>query len=197
MKCNDCHAQRISNPELPEDQARCRAQECVAYLKYLGLAARTWASNHNSNLPGSFAVMANELQTPVVAACPELSENASALRKQYPNSREAGWKLETAPLAFPTWFNLNQKRVTYQLILPRNWRHNPAADYVRCRIHGNVLHADGSVVPAPFHFTAAPIRLAALQPEKRNKSIPRIARLAGLRLALQRRKTLPNSGAKD
>lgn len=183
MKCNECHVPQTSKPELSEDQARRLAQMCAANLKYVGLAARTWASNHNTHLPGAFALMARELRTPLVAACPELIEEARAQQNKYQFLPEALWEMETNRLEMPTWFDLNRKGASYQIVLPRAWRSNPTATYVRCRIHGTELHADGSVIPG------LPI-LSRVPPANRRTSIPRIARIAQIQIGFSTQEAL-------
>jgi len=147
MKCNECHHPQTPESKLPEDRARQRSQACSANLKYIGLAARTWATNHNGYLPSNFASMARELISPLVAACPEESWDAVAQKNKYQYFPKALVRLlEPNPLEVPTWSTLDRTRATYQIFSPRARRRDPASAYVRCRIHGLVLRADGSVV---------------------------------------------------
>ena len=147
MKCVECHQPHTAESELPEGLAKQRSQACSANLKYIGLAARTWATNHNGYLPSNFASMARELISPLVAACPEESWDAVAQKNKYQYFPKALVRLlEPNPLEVPTWSTLDRTSATYQIVSPRARRRDPASAYVRCRIHGLVLRADGSVV---------------------------------------------------
>ena len=130
MTCVECHHghtfSRDNDP--PEAVARDLSHACAANLKYIGLAARTWATNHESPLPFSFSLMANEMRSPHILICPAQT-NTHKLKP---------WEF-LPPKA--TWLN-----ATYQIISPWRRRREPDSVYVRCPIHGTALRADGSVV---------------------------------------------------
>lgn len=130
MNCLECHYPRLPDSESPEAFPRQKAQACAANLKYIGLAARTWAGHNDAGLPFSFAIMANELRSPSILICP-VQTNAHAMQP---------WEF-LAPK--PTWMD-----ATYQIVSPWRRRRDPGSVYVRCPIHGTALCADGSVVLA-------------------------------------------------
>ena len=131
MKCLECHDRRSPDGASAEVVARQKSQTCVANLQYIGLAARTWATNHDGALPFSFAIMANELRSPHILICPAQT-NTHKLKP---------WDILPPK---PTWLN-----ATYQIGSPWKRRRDPTSVYGRCPIHGSVLRADGRVlVPA-------------------------------------------------
>jgi hypothetical protein len=134
MKCSECHSARVPENEAPVVWAKAKSNACVANLKYIGLAAQTWARNHGGDLPATFSAMAGELRSPLILACP------AHIILPKPNT----WPV--FPPKPHTWPAFSPKEATYQIVWPRRWLSNPVSPYVRCPIHGMVLRADGSVV---------------------------------------------------
>jgi hypothetical protein len=132
IKCVECHYGHATSADNdpPEAAARKKAQACGANLKYIGLAARTWATNHNSPLPFSFSMMPNELRSPLILICPA----------QTNRHRLKPWEISPPK---PTWLD-----ATYEIVSSWSRRRDPTSVYVRCPIHGTALRADGSVASA-------------------------------------------------
>jgi len=136
MKCTECHYRHIAG-ELFETTETQKKEACEANLKYVGLAARTWAAKHHGVLPSNFPTFACELRSPYMATCP-------AQTNKHPANP---WEVY-APKP-KTWADLDSKNAAYRIVSPARRHREPKSDYVRCLIHGHVLRADGTVaVPA-------------------------------------------------
>jgi hypothetical protein len=138
--------------ELPAgpDWPRPQPITCANNLKQIGLAFKTWAIDHDGQLPfqrstndggtmelcarGSdgfdtnaplhFQVMSNELSTPLILLCPKDRSRKPA----------------------PDFQHLQAANVTYEMRSGTNLtEEHPQEVLVRCPIHGNILHWDGSV----------------------------------------------------
>ena len=124
---------------------------CQNNMKQIGLALRLWSTDNGDRFPfhvgsnegGSkqwcepdsdgydrnsfrhFQVMSNELNTPKVLVCPS----------------------DKSKLPASLFTQLEAKNVTYQMRVGTSVNEsNPDEIIVRCPIHGNVIHCDGSVV---------------------------------------------------
>lgn len=98
---------------------------CVANMKRIATAARTWAQSHNEVLPPDFSAMKKELGSPAVLVCPL---DVGKIDKKV-------WD----------WSQLNTNHVTYQIVSPTASGKVPTQVYLRCPVHGLVAYADGSV----------------------------------------------------
>ena len=124
---------------------------CQNNMKQIGLALRLWSTDNGERFPfhvdsnegGSkhwcepdsdgydrnsfrhFQVMSNELNTPKVLVCPS----------------------DKSKVPVSIFTQLEAKNVTYQMRVGTSVNEsNPDEIVVRCPIHGNVIHCDGSVV---------------------------------------------------
>lgn len=136
-----------SGPDWPSPQRI----TCVNNLKQLGLIFRTWAIDHDGSFPfnrstndgGSrelcargadgfdtnavfhFQIMSNELTTPLLLICPKDRSKKPARDFQH----------------------LQAANVTYDMRSGTNIDEaHPREVFLRCPLHGNLLHCDGSVV---------------------------------------------------
>jgi hypothetical protein len=116
-------------PALAKAKSRAQNIACVNNLKQIGLAARIWATDHNDKLPKDFLSMKNELTTPRILICP-----GDQGRAQYQTS---------------DWADIDESKISYEMVTPGASDTEPDKDYVRCPIHGSVVKVDGSVRMGP------------------------------------------------
>ena len=104
---------------------RAASIQCVNNLKQIGLAARIWANDHNTDvLPADFLSMKNELSSPRVLTCP--ADHTKALA--------ANWNE----------FNV-ANNLSYEIVSPGVKESEPQKIFALCPHHGHVCLADGSV----------------------------------------------------
>jgi hypothetical protein len=117
-------------PALPEDKEKAESIQCVNNLKQIGLAVRIWSGDNNDRNPTSVLQMTNELNSPIILACPSDPGKVDAMKAAF---RSQGWA------AVP-------QLVSYQLILSGEIDDtHPQRIIAKCPIHGHVALADGSV----------------------------------------------------
>ncbi len=128
--CAQCHIRRTDESGTAIGESKVKSERCLGFLKFIGLSARTWATNHNGVMPSDFASMTNgtryRLTTPVLLFC--------------------SGDMTNKPPA--NWAEFNPAKTPYQLVSPGTSSDNSSAVYVRCTLHGNELLVDGSVVAA-------------------------------------------------
>jgi hypothetical protein len=106
-------------------KAREDSIRCINNLKQLGLAARIWANDHNSNiLPTDFLQMRNELNTPRILTCPA----------------------DKSRVPVGSWDQFDGSSASYEFPSQRPDERDPYIIYSRCRIHGNLGLCDGSAL---------------------------------------------------
>jgi hypothetical protein len=116
-------------PALAKAKSKAQSINCVSNLKQIGLAARLYANDHGDVFPKDFVSMKNELPSPKVLFCP----NDPAKPGTLPSD----------------WSKVDPERFSYEFVAPGAREDDPRRVVFRCRIHGHVCHADGSVEQRP------------------------------------------------
>jgi len=125
------HAAQSSQASVPPTddpfakmKEKASATQCINNLKQIGLAARIWANDHNTNgLPLDWLVMRKQLSTPKVLTCPA----------------------DTARIPAVSWEQFDGSSVSYELPSATPDERDPYIVYSRCPVHGSVGLSDGSV----------------------------------------------------
>lgn len=103
---------------------KARAKTCGSQMISIGLAARLWAGdNNNYYYPSNLVLLSNEIGTLKVLLCPS---NRSR-----------------SPIA--TWDSLTSDNSSYELVTKGLRVDEASGVFLRCKIHGFVGYADGSV----------------------------------------------------
>ncbi|HXJ56907.1 MAG TPA: hypothetical protein VNU68_09605 [Verrucomicrobiae bacterium] len=106
---------------------RAQSIACINNLKQLGLAARLWSNDHNTNiLPTDLLLIRQELNTPRVLTCP-----AEAGKTRTPS---------------PSWEQFDPNSVSYELPSRHPSEFEPYTVYSRCPMHGHIGLTDGSAI---------------------------------------------------
>lgn len=95
-------------------------------MKAIGLAGRLWANDRVDLMPTNFMCMSNELINPIILHC-----NADTAR---PRVR--------------TWEEFSEEKSSYLMVSPGAKEGSTNVVFIRCRIHGHLGFADGSVFNA-------------------------------------------------
>jgi hypothetical protein len=105
--------------------AKRRAQwwSCAANMKAVGLAGRLYASDRDGHMPTNFISMSNEVITPLVLHCPSDRVNERVR----------------------TWDKFSDATCSYEMVTPGALDGATNVVFIRCKIHGHVGYADGSV----------------------------------------------------
>ena len=96
---------------------------CGNYMVAIGFAARMWANDNGDHFPPDLLSMSNEVIAPKILICP-----GDHLRK---------------PAA--TWASFTPEQSSFEMVTPSLRDGNTNAVFLRCKIHGSVGYADGSV----------------------------------------------------
>ena len=104
-------------------QEKALSVKCISNIKQIGLAARMWANDHQTDvLPSDFVTIKNELITPRVLTCPA----------------------DTARARADSWQQFDGSSVSYEMLSPGASEREPNTVYVRCVVHGHIGLTDGS-----------------------------------------------------
>lgn len=113
-----------SNDPFAKAKEKANVTQCVNNLKQIGLAARMWANDRNTNgLPLDWLAMKKMLSTPKVLTCPG----------------------DTARTPAISWDQFDGSSVSYELPSATPDEREPYIVYSRCPIHGSIGLCDGSV----------------------------------------------------
>jgi hypothetical protein len=96
---------------------------CGNYMSSIGCAARTWALDDEGRLPPDFRSMSNELATTKVLVCPGDHQRVAARN----------------------WALLDQTNCSYEIVAPGMSASDTTNIYFRCKVHGHLGYADGTV----------------------------------------------------
>src|SRR6266404_210361 len=107
------------------DHAKHRAEllGCGNHMVSVGFAARSWAEENGGRLPPDLLSMSNEVITPKILICPG------------DHSRK--------PAA--SWTSFTPEQSSFEMVTPSLREGDTNAVFLRCKIHGTVGYADGSV----------------------------------------------------
>ena len=117
-------------PALAKAKGKAQEINCVSNLKQIALGIRIYAVDHDDTFPKDFVSMREELSTPRVLFCPA--------DPAHPNASTV------------TWDNFDQATCSYEYLTPgvKESEVEPQTVVVRCKTHGSVALADGSVQKA-------------------------------------------------
>jgi len=101
---------------------RANAVSCGNYMCSIGCAARIWAGDHDGYWPSDLLSMSNELSTTKILICPG------------DDSRKPG-----------PWATFNPTQSSYEIVTPHLRDGDTNGVFLRCKIHGYLGYADGSV----------------------------------------------------
>jgi len=111
-------------PALAKAKERAQTITCVNQMKAVGFQIQQYASEHNEAYPPNLLVLSNKLTDPKGLICP--SDSARRRRN--------------------TWNDVAISGSSYLYYsMPRDVTATNQQEILRCPIHGNVAHSDGSV----------------------------------------------------
>jgi competence protein ComGC len=137
-------------PELGKAKSRAQTIACDNNLKQIGLAYRIWALDHDDRFPASvstndggalelsrtaldskliedpapqFAVMSNELATPLILVCPQDNSKSAAA----------------------SFNGLSQSNISYQVMTYSGIETNLTERFILCPIHNRGVRVDGAI----------------------------------------------------
>jgi len=96
---------------------------CGNYMASIGCGARTWALDKGGRLASDFQSMSNELATPKLLVCP-------GDRMRVPAK---------------DWASLAPTNCSYEIVAPGMNADDTTNAYFRCKLHGHLGYADGTV----------------------------------------------------
>lgn len=121
------------NDPFAKAKEKANATACISNLKQIGLAARMWAHDHNTDLlPLDWLAIKTRLPTPKLLTCPSDTGRKPAI----------------------SWEQFDGSSVSYELPSAAPAESQPYTVYSRCRVHGSIGLTDGSA-----HMKIDPERL--------------------------------------
>jgi len=118
---------------IARDWAKRRAElhGCGNYVKAICLAGRLWANDNGDRFPPDLLSMSNEVVSPKIFICPgDHSRQRSA-----------------------SWASFTPEQSSFEIVTPSLRDGDTNAVFLRCKIHGTVGYANGSVfVNGRRHF---------------------------------------------
>src|SRR5258706_4126520 len=96
---------------------------CGNYMDAIGFAARMWSNDNGDRFPPNLVSMSNELTTPKILICPG------------DHSRKAS----------TSWAQFTPEQSSFEMVTPSLRDGDTNAVFLRCKIHGSIGYADGSV----------------------------------------------------
>ncbi|HTD87907.1 MAG TPA: DUF4190 domain-containing protein [Candidatus Binatia bacterium] len=108
-------------PALAKAKDRALKVTCVNQMKSVDAAVRQYTNEHNNNYPPNLLILSNQVAVPKLLVCP-----ADTTRRR----RES-------------WNDVMISGSSYIFTVPATG--SPQEVVLRCPVHGNVAHADGSV----------------------------------------------------
>jgi hypothetical protein len=108
---------------VPVARRHAESVTCGNLMSSIGCGALTWALDNSNHLASDFRSMSNELCSPRFLLCPS-DHNRNPAR---------GWE------------SVDQTNCSYEIIAPGMSADDRTNAYFRCKIHGHVGFADGTV----------------------------------------------------
>lgn len=102
---------------------RAESVNCGNYMASIGCAVRLWAEDNGGYLPTNFLSMSNELVATRILICP-----GDHLRKPAKD-----------------WGSLTPDNCSYEIVMPGMSEDDTTNVFFRCKIHGHLGYADGTV----------------------------------------------------
>jgi hypothetical protein len=96
---------------------------CGNYMVSIGLAARLWANDNGDHFPPDLISMSNEVISPKILICPG------------DHSRKPSG----------SWASFTPEQSSFEIVTPSLRDGDTNKVFLRCKIHGSVGYADGSV----------------------------------------------------
>lgn len=113
-------------PALAKGKARAQEAQCRNNLRQIGLAARMYAEENEQKWPSDLLSLSNYLQSPRLLVC---------------NVDRKGKSVDD-------WSAVRSTNLSYNLLVAGEKIDRPNTPIIRCRVHGSVVRADGSVQSA-------------------------------------------------
>lgn len=104
-------------------QQRAELHGCGNYMVAIGLAARMWANDNGDRFPPDLLSLSNEVVTPKILIC----------SGDYSREPPANWA------------SFTPAQSSFEMVTPSLRDGDTNAVFLRCKIHGSVGYADGSV----------------------------------------------------
>lgn len=119
----------VTLPVLIAAKHRSQSESCRSHLVSLGLIARLWADEYGDRMPTNYECMTHAQELPMTRAngwvCPGDERNPMARLRD--------------------WSNFNPAHASYEIVSPGVADTETNAVLFRCKIHGHLCYADGSV----------------------------------------------------
>ena len=107
----------------PSAKQKAGSVQCGNYMVSICFAARLWADDNDGHLPSDFLSMSNEvIMTKILICSGDHSRRPAA-----------------------SWASLTPARSSYEIVTPGLPEGDTNSVFLRCKIHGSVGYADGSV----------------------------------------------------
>lgn len=107
----------------PYAKRHAESVECGNLMSSIGCGAWTWALDNSNHLAHEFRPMSNELCSPRFLLCPSDHDRVRA----------------------KDWESLDQTNCSYEILAPGMSADDKTNAYFRCKIHGHLGFADGTV----------------------------------------------------
>jgi hypothetical protein len=102
---------------------RAESVNCGNYMSSIGCGVRLWAQDNGGHLPSDFRSMSNELSTTKILVCPADHQRIPA----------------------KDWAQLDVTNCSYEILAPGANVADTTNAYFRCKLHGHLGYADGTV----------------------------------------------------
>jgi hypothetical protein len=119
---------------LPYAKRYAESMSCGNYMASIGCGAKTWALDYGGHLALDFRSMSNELSTTRILVCPGDHQRVPA----------------------KDWESLGQTNCSYEIVAPGLSVDDTTNVYFRCKVHGHLGYADGTVFDGSRRRTKFP-----------------------------------------
>jgi hypothetical protein len=118
----------------PYAKRQAASMTCGNYMASIGCGARTWALDNGGHLAPDFRSMSNELAITRILVCPSDHQRIPA----------------------KDWASLGPTNCSYEIVAPGMSADDTTNVYFRCRLHGHLGYADGTVFDGKRRRTKVP-----------------------------------------
>ena len=119
----------------PSMKRQIESTNCGNYMASIGIAARLWANdNADQHLPSDLLSMSDELSSTKILICPG----------------------DHSRLPAPSWDSFTTNNSSYEIVTPGLKEGDTNTVFLRCKIHGHLGYADGTVFDGVRRRTKIP-----------------------------------------